>query len=131
MKDKNKQNFLVQQWHANKRGIQWNLTYDEWLDIWIQSGHFHERGKGKDKYCMCRHGDIGPYEIGNVYITTYSQNNIDQHKFKPTFIGIHNSKETKTPLGVFKSRSAAAAAHNIPVWKLGRMIGKIKGYEYV
>lgn len=78
MLDKNRQSFLVQRWFANKRNIQWNLSYDDWLDIWQKSGKFHLRGKGKGKYCMARKGDTGPYEIGNIYITSNEQNNLDQ-----------------------------------------------------
>lgn len=78
MFDKNKHKFLVQRWFANKRGISWKLSYDEWLDIWNKSGCLHLRGTGKGKYCMARYGDIGAYEIGNIYITLNEINNLDQ-----------------------------------------------------
>jgi hypothetical protein len=53
------------------------LTFIEWLDIWLKSGHFHERGTGKDGYCMMRNNDIGNYEIGNVTIGTIQKNSSD------------------------------------------------------
>ena len=70
-----KQDFQVQRWHAiNRRNIEWNLTYEEWLDIWQNSGKMHLRGRGIGKYNMCRIGDTGPYEVGNVYIGAHVDN---------------------------------------------------------
>ena len=37
---------------AKCRGIPFNLSFEEWYDIWLKSGHWHERGLGKNKYCM-------------------------------------------------------------------------------
>lgn len=50
-----------------RRGIEWNLTLPAWWAIWNDSGHWHERGVGRG-YMMCRKGDKGAYEVGNVYI---------------------------------------------------------------
>lgn len=62
--------FLKQKKKARKRNIEWQLTFEEWWNIWQHSGHWEERGKGKDSYCMCRKNDVGPYSIDNVYIET-------------------------------------------------------------
>lgn len=56
--------------NAKRRGIEFNMSYEEWLYVWLSSGHFDQRGKGRNKYVMARHGDTGPYEIGNVKIVT-------------------------------------------------------------
>lgn len=55
------------------------MTFKEWLDIWVQSGHLADRGCGLGKYCMARIGDIGPYECGNVEIIPFEQNSADGH----------------------------------------------------
>lgn len=55
--------------------IHFNLTFDEWLQIWIDSGKLHLRGNYKHQYCMARKDDIGHYEIGNVGIVTNYENN--------------------------------------------------------
>lgn len=73
---KERQSFCVQRWHAGKRGIAWELSFDEWMLLW--DGKFHLRGKGKGKLCMARYGDEGPYSISNVYITKNEINNLDQ-----------------------------------------------------
>lgn len=58
---------------ARGRGIEFNLTFKEWWDIWQQSGHWNERGRGQG-YCMARVGDTGPYAVDNVEIKTIGEN---------------------------------------------------------
>jgi hypothetical protein len=60
--------------HAKARGIEFLLTYEEWLKIWEDSGKLAQRGVGPDKFCMSRRGDKGPYEVGNVQIKTFGAN---------------------------------------------------------
>jgi hypothetical protein len=74
-------NYLNHKSRARRRGIDFTLTLEAWLDIWISSGHYHERGVRKGQYVMARLGpDIGPYSIGNVVIQLAGQNNSDGHK---------------------------------------------------
>lgn len=61
------------------RGISWNMTFPEWYSVWLESGHIDHRGTTLGSYCMARTGDVGPYEIGNVRITTVSDNHIEYH----------------------------------------------------
>ena len=78
-----KQNYASQKCSAKKRGIDFNLTYDEWYDFWIKSGKAHLRGRGTDKYCMARHNDTGPYELGNIsflVIFSYILNRVSQYR---------------------------------------------------
>jgi hypothetical protein len=56
------------------RGVEFNLTFEEWFTWWQQTGHYHERGRGKGKYVMARYGDTGPYELGNIYCCTHGEN---------------------------------------------------------
>ena len=70
-----KQKYLVQRWDAiNRRGIEFNLTFEQWWDIWQQSGKYEERGRLGHQYVMARFNDTGPYQIGNVKIITHDQN---------------------------------------------------------
>lgn len=59
---------------AKHRGIPFNLTYEQWWNIWEQSGKWEERGSGLNQYVMSRINDQGAYEIGNVIIQLASQN---------------------------------------------------------
>jgi hypothetical protein len=68
-----KDRFYTQRWHAEKsRGIDWHLSYEQWLEVW--GDLIHQRGRGKGKMHMCRIGDQGAYEMGNVFIGTHEQN---------------------------------------------------------
>jgi hypothetical protein len=66
--------YSIQKRKAKRRGIAWELSFEEWWTIWEASGKWSERGWGKDKYVMCRYGDIGAYSIDNVFIDTNSNN---------------------------------------------------------
>ena len=56
--------------NAESQGKVFRLTLAEWWSLWAP--HWPERRKRK--YCMCRTGDIGAYEIGNVRIDTQRGN---------------------------------------------------------
>lgn len=62
--------YASQKFSAAKRNIGWELTFDEWLDVWETSGHLANRGRGKEKHLMGRKGDTGPYSIDNIEIIT-------------------------------------------------------------
>ncbi len=59
---------------ARRRGIEFPMTYAEWLGVWQASGKLEQRGRLRDQYVMARFGDKGPYAIDNVYISTASEN---------------------------------------------------------
>lgn len=63
--------FLDQKVGARQRGIEFNLSFEEWWELW--EPHWSERGLGK--MVMCRDNDEGPYELGNVRIDTQANNN--------------------------------------------------------
>jgi hypothetical protein len=60
------------------RGIGFELSFEQWIEIWSLSGHLKERGSLKHQYVMARKGDIGPYARGNVKIITAAENLNDQ-----------------------------------------------------
>jgi hypothetical protein len=121
-KTKNKERaFWAQQQNAKYRGVPFLLTFEQWWDIWKKSGHWHERGRGKNKYCMARFGDKGAYEVGNVKIITNSQNSSEivvpeekKEKLSIMFAGSNgpfygrtHTKEAKRKIG------AATATDNV------------------
>jgi hypothetical protein len=79
-----KEAWVFQKCSAKRRGIEFLLTFEEWLKVWTDSGHLHERGRRKHEYCMARNGDCGPYAVGNVSITTMEENGRLQ---TPPFLG--------------------------------------------
>ncbi len=70
--------FKLQRFAAARRGIPWEMTFEEWWGFWAT--WYHARGAGKNALCMGRNNDIGPYRIGNVYLTTNLGNALDRGK---------------------------------------------------
>src|SRR6516164_4696462 len=68
------QRFYEQRRAAGQRGVEWQLDFRTWLEIWQASGHLHQRGRCKGSYQMCRSGDIGPYASSNVRIDLMENN---------------------------------------------------------
>ncbi len=64
--------YNVQKQTAKRRGIEFLLSFNQWWEIW--QGSWEQRGKHKDDLVMCRYGDVGAYEVGNVYLDTVSNN---------------------------------------------------------
>lgn len=46
----------------------WNLTFEEYHDIWADK--WKERGRGKDDYCQSRKDPNGPWDKDNMIIIT-------------------------------------------------------------
>jgi len=90
---------------ADRSSIGFQLTFDEWLTIWLESGHWNERGCHKGQYVMSRRGDTGPYAVGNVFIQTHTMN-IKEAKIgkkRPPFSEEHKRKVSETMRGRPKS----------------------------
>ena len=64
--------FGTQRQNAKKRGIEFNFTYEEWINWW--GADIDKRGKGKGKLVMARKGDTGPYHPNNVVKATQEEN---------------------------------------------------------
>lgn len=75
--------FESQRGNAKQRGIEWQLSFAEWWEVWQESGRWAERGRGSG-YVMARWADDGPYSVDNVYICTAAQNSSDSYITKPS-----------------------------------------------
>jgi hypothetical protein len=69
--------FKEQRRNARLRGLEFTLTFEQWVGIWNDSGKWHKRGVGKGKYSMGRRNDSGGYTLGNVFIVGNEQNAAD------------------------------------------------------
>jgi hypothetical protein len=63
--------------NATHRGIDFLLSFEEWIDIWEQSGKWDLRGNRPGYYVMSRNGDNGPYALSNVYINSFENNKLE------------------------------------------------------
>lgn len=66
--------YRTQKNNAKRRKIEFLLTFEEWSDIWLASGHLEEMGRRKGNYVMSRHNDVGTYSVGNVFIQLKQDN---------------------------------------------------------
>lgn len=73
-KDLYRKGFTAHKWNAKMRGIEFLFTFEQWRDWWTATGKWELRGRGRGKYCMRRHGDVGPYSIDNVFCGTNEEN---------------------------------------------------------
>jgi hypothetical protein len=109
------------------RGIDWQLTFEQWFGWWLESGHYHERGRLKDQYVMARFGDTGPYSLDNImcipnkenvynHVKTHCRNGhplVEQYGERgcPICRRIRDAKSkrnrglTKRPMNAYKPRS--------------------------
>jgi hypothetical protein len=104
--------YLEKKGDSYRRGIEWKLTYEEWYNWWLSNGvdkEFDFTPMNKNKLCMCRYNDTGPYELTNIYCATNSENVKLRNKL------YHSSKENSfvTPYGVFYSARAASKELNV------------------
>ncbi len=68
------QAYCMQKHDAKRRNIQFELSFDEWMKVWEDSGHLLERGRKRGQYVMARFGDSGPYAVWNVKIIKTEEN---------------------------------------------------------
>jgi hypothetical protein len=66
--------FRMQRKNAQVRGIEFHISFSDWVAVWQKSGHLHQRGRGHGKYVMSRFGDVGAYKLGNVFIQLADEN---------------------------------------------------------
>jgi hypothetical protein len=90
--------YASQKARAKIRGIDWNLTVQEWVTWWEDTGYAHLRGRGEGKYVMCRKGDIGPYSLDNIYCDLGTNNMSFANKGKPKSTE-HNKKNSEAQMG--------------------------------
>jgi len=95
-----RQRWRQHRYDAKNRGVSFELSFEDWLNIWLSSGHWHERGTKQGQYCMSRYGDMGPYAIGNVFIQLQSENTKQSHMNRVYSLP---SEETRRKMSIAKS----------------------------
>lgn len=121
-------NYAKQRNAARRRGVDWEITFPEWIEVWSASGVFHLRGVGIGRYCMARNGDEGPYKVGNISIqlcTTNSRDGLEVARpaipsqlgkgrgwtYRKGFANPYQVVVKKKYIGVFSSSALAEAAY--------------------
>lgn len=69
MEDKVKRVYRQHRGNAKLRGVEFELTLDEWVNWWeeqLGKDWMKKRGYRRGQYVMARPGDLGPYMLGNI-----------------------------------------------------------------
>lgn len=69
---KYRRQYSFQKCTAKYRGIEWQFTYDQWIDWW--GDDIANRGCRRGQLVMARNGDVGPYHPDNVRKITHGAN---------------------------------------------------------
>jgi hypothetical protein len=119
--DFNKQRHSVTQ----QRELAWELTFEQWLAVWVDSGHLELRGHGRGKYVLTRKKNAGAFKKSNVVVMLHedrasqksaserkaisdSQKNNQKKRLQEGFYGF-----VQTPKGIYASVQLAADAHTM------------------
>lgn len=108
------------------RKIEWNITYDEWIEWW--GDNIEKRGRKTNDLVMGRIDFQGPYSLENIVLRTHRENVI--HGTQRA--GNKRMRPVRTPLGDFRSVKEASQAHGhtngmtIGNWCRIRWKGKFK-----
>lgn len=119
--------YAVHKATAKRRGVGFNLTFEQWNNWWLSQGVDKNLDKGQktaNTLCMCRHNDIGAYELSNIYVDTLSNNiklSFKLRKANNTFRN-HTAQPIQTPLGKFNTIKAGCEALGVPLWTLEKML---------
>lgn len=70
--EKYRKAYAAQKATARRRGIDFRLTFEEWLAFW--GDDIDKRGRGTFDLQMQRPADTGPYALGNIVKGTRLQN---------------------------------------------------------
>lgn len=89
----------------NGHRIQVTMTFEEWLQVWIDSGKLQLRGNGRGKFCMARKNDLGDYAVGNVEIRACEENS------REAKLGRSHSICTRDKMSAARAGVAKSQAH--------------------
>lgn len=64
--------WLDQRATSKRRGVEFNLTFEEYVEFW--GDDYHRKGRKMADLCMGRYSDRGAYEVGNIYKATNAEN---------------------------------------------------------
>lgn len=120
--------FKQQRNQARQRGIAWELSFEEWMSIWIDSGRWEQRGNRSGGFVMGRYGDVGPYSAANVEIIPHEQNIADGSRKNAgrgrgwTYVATARRRPYQVVLahryvGSYATQAEAEAAHRLAVEK--------------
>ena len=83
---------------ANFRGEDWQLSFDDFYNLW--NGHWHLRGRKRESLCMSRRVSDGAWSVENTILMT-----ILEHRGKlgrESTGKIRRQREPRAPKSIYK-----------------------------
>jgi hypothetical protein len=119
--------YQMQKAMSKKRNIQWDLTFEQWLDWWGSDIEF--RGRKPEDLVMGRIDLTKPYRLDNLLKISHSENTSRSVRGITT----NKTRACRTPLGDFVSVADAGRAHGHknPTTVNRRLLDGHEGYEYL
>jgi hypothetical protein len=71
---KERKAYTTHRLNAVRRGIEFQISFEEWFIWWKTDNRWEKRGNRKGNLVMARENDEGPYRIGNVFCATLEDN---------------------------------------------------------
>lgn len=96
--------FIQQRNQAQWRGETWSMTLDEWTQLWEQSGHWHDRGRSRECYCMTRRDQRESWTVDNAVIITRSEHSRSQALLQAQGYRSDAQKRRRQQLGLPEQR---------------------------
>jgi hypothetical protein len=110
--------FTNQRCSARRRSIGFELTFNQWLSLWLASGKLQQRGVHKDQYVMARPGDRGSYAEGNIVFILATQNSSEGNRGKvlsPETLRRMSIAQMGHPVSAATRRKLANAHKGVPI----------------
>jgi hypothetical protein len=60
--------FSRQKANAVARGVNWELSFDDWWKVWEDSGKYPERGRLTGQYALVRKNPDASFNLNNIHI---------------------------------------------------------------
>ena len=76
--------YLSQKSNAKRRGIEFHLTFEQWMEFW--GDDLARRGPGRYELGMQRPCDSGPYAVGNIRKGTPADNVRTREAMRPRVV---------------------------------------------
>lgn len=66
-------NYINQRNSSMQRGIEWSISFPDWVDAWKSSGNWNNRGCSEDGYCLARKDFTVGFTKDNVVVEKLSK----------------------------------------------------------
>jgi hypothetical protein len=70
--------FIQQKNQAQWREEPWQITFEEWKQLWDESGQWHNRGRERSCYCMTRRDVMEPWTKHNAVVISREEHSRKQ-----------------------------------------------------